>query len=419
MGRKVFLSFLGTGKYKNCNYFFDNQKINNVKYIQEAVLRIFCKDWDKNDIGFILTSSAAKNIHWQDLKNNLQDLPFLVDNVDIPTGSCESEIWDIFQKIIDIIKENDEVLIDITHGFRLMPIILSSAMSYLESIKKIKIIGIYYGAFEVLGNPVEVDNMPIENRNAPIFDLTPTFTIQKWAKAAEVFEKTGSIDQIHHLSLEEVEPILKETKGKNQEAQQIKNVVSELYKLVNEIKTCRSKDVVTKDFSILKAKINNLKELNIVKPLEGILEKIHKNVSNFQNDIFENSFAIIEWCISYGLIQQAYTFLSETVVTFFTKLEYGFDEIWDREIREKLSCNIKSYFKDGANEENTSTIKNSINWLTKIDGNDFFNKMELLKKYRNDINHCGYRKDSLDYKKLTEKITEFNQYFYKMLCKGE
>ncbi|AEI15252.1 CRISPR-associated protein, TM1812 family [Flexistipes sinusarabici DSM 4947] len=419
MGRKVFLSFLGTGDYKNCNYYFDNQKIDNIIYIQEAVLRIFCKDWYKSDAGFVLTSSDAKNKHWQNLKNGLQDLPFSVEHVDIPTGSCENEIWDIFQTIIDIIKEDDEILIDITHGFRLMPVILSSAISYLESIKKVKIIGIYYGAFETLGTQSEVEKMPVEERNAPIFDLTPTFTIQKWAKAAEIFEETGSVKQIRNLSLIEVSSILKETKGKNQEAQKIKKVVSELYKFVNEIEACRSKETVTKNFQQLKTEINDLKELGVVKPLEGILEKIHKNVSNFQNDIFENSFAIIKWCISYGLVQQAYTFLSETVITFFTKLDYGFDKIWDRDIREKVSYSINSYFKDGANEENISNIKNSINWLSGTDKDEFYNKMDLLKKYRNDMNHCGYREDSLDYKKLTEKIKELNQYFYKILCKGE
>jgi len=419
MGRKVFLSFLGTGNYKNCNYFFGNQKINNVTYIQEAVLKIFCKDWNKSDTGFVLTSSAAKNKHWQNLKGRLQGLPFLVENVDIPTGSCESEIWDIFQKIIDIIKEDDEILIDITHGFRLMPVILFSAISYLESIKNVKILGIYYGAFETLGTPNEIENIPIENRNAPIFDLTLTSTIQKWAKAAEIFEETGSVNQIHDLSFMEVLPILKESKGKNQEAQQIKNVVLELYKFVHEIETCRSKELICKDFFQFKKKINDLKELNIVKPLEGILEKIHQNIINFQNDIFENSFAIINWCINYGLIQQAYTFLSETVITFFTKLDYGFEKIWDREIREKVSYSIKNYFKEGANEENILNIRNSLNWLSKIDERDFYNKMEELNTCRNDINHCGYRKNTMKYDKLNEKITELNQYFYKILCKGE
>lgn len=423
MGRKVFLSFLGTGNYKNCNYYFNDCKTTGVTYIQEAILNIFCKDWDKSDVGFVLTTSDAKNKHWQNLKSKLQKLPFLVDHIDIPTGSCEREIWDIFQKIIDIIKEEDEILIDITHGFRLMPIILSSAISYLESIKRVKILGIYYGAFETLGNSDEIEKIPDEDRNAPIFDLTPTFTIQRWAKAAEVFEKTGSIDQIHCLSSKETKRILKETKGKNQEAQQIKDVVSELYKLVNEIKTCRSKDVVTNDFSILKAKINNLKELNIVKPLEGILEKIHENITGFERSIINNSFAIIEWCIKYGLIQQAYTFLSETVITFFVILEYDLNNeiniIWDREIREKVFCSINSYFKDGANEKNTSNIKKSISWLEEHNKKEFYEKMNLLSKYRNNINHCGYRKDLLDYKTLAEEIRGLKDYFYNILCKEE
>ena len=52
MGRKVFMSFLGTNDYLDCNYYDESNpklKVNNVRFIQEALIKLYCKDFGKGD----------------------------------------------------------------------------------------------------------------------------------------------------------------------------------------------------------------------------------------------------------------------------------------------------------------------------------------------------------------------------------
>ena len=50
MSRKILLSFLGTNNYLGCNYYLEgrpDQKISNVKYVQQALVQLFCKDFSE------------------------------------------------------------------------------------------------------------------------------------------------------------------------------------------------------------------------------------------------------------------------------------------------------------------------------------------------------------------------------------
>ena len=47
MGRKVFITFLGTGKYKECIYTYSNKESEVVTYVQTATIKLFAPDFDK------------------------------------------------------------------------------------------------------------------------------------------------------------------------------------------------------------------------------------------------------------------------------------------------------------------------------------------------------------------------------------
>jgi hypothetical protein len=279
-----------------------------------------------------------------------------------------------------------------------MPLFAMSAINYLESIKKVNLLGIYYGAFEVLGSYKDVEKMKIEERNAPIFNLNSAHFIQKWAKATEIFEETGRSQQIRNLSKNTISPILRETKGKDKEAQEIRNIVEEIYKLTYSIRSSRSSDIINYDFQDLKDRISIIKEQNTVRPLKAILEKIEKTFDNFgdETEIIKNSFAIVDWCIQYDLVQQGYTYLIETIYTYFVLLED--ENIFDVEKREEIS---KKLFNE---ELSVPSEKNK-----------FYGALKDLQKYRNDINHCGYRKKPSKYENLRKQLEKYNKYFKEIL----
>jgi len=48
------LAFLGIGNHLERNYNLKEHKIEQVKFIQEAIIQIFCKDWLTEDKVIIL-----------------------------------------------------------------------------------------------------------------------------------------------------------------------------------------------------------------------------------------------------------------------------------------------------------------------------------------------------------------------------
>ena len=131
---KVYLSFLGATDYIPCTYFRENiGEVKNARFVQQAMIGLFCKDWNQEDRICIFTTNAAETKNWNDnghvrkyaseckgLKSCIDQFNLDVDvrNISIPEGKNEKEIWEVFQIIYDCINLNDEVIFDITHAFR-------------------------------------------------------------------------------------------------------------------------------------------------------------------------------------------------------------------------------------------------------------------------------------------------------------
>ena len=156
--RKVFLSFLGTGNYEKCIYTFEKQKSKNVKFVQNAIVEI-CKD--KFDKKFVLCTPSARNTHYNSLVN---EIGYSFEAVNISEDMSEKGIWEIFQQIYDVLDENDEIIFDITHSFRFMPMLGITLLQMAKFLKNIKVKKVFYGAYE----PIKFKNGITE---FPLIDL--------------------------------------------------------------------------------------------------------------------------------------------------------------------------------------------------------------------------------------------------------
>ena len=66
MGRKVFISFLGTGNYVNCKYQYPDGEISApVRFIQEALINKLCQNWSDDDRIFILCTEASQKKNYR------------------------------------------------------------------------------------------------------------------------------------------------------------------------------------------------------------------------------------------------------------------------------------------------------------------------------------------------------------------
>jgi CRISPR-associated Csx2 family protein len=450
------LAFLGTAPYKKCNYIFsENERYEGIRFVQEAIVSHLCKKWTENDRILVFLTKKAEEKNWHDnghldretkkpqelegletrLKNLQLDVP-IETMTNIPTGSNTDEIKQIFEQIIRAVDDKDEVYFDITHGFRSLPMLALIALNYLRVRKKITIKGVFYGAFEVIKEKhpgKNIDMIPTEDRNAPIFDLMPFIQLFDWTNATDNFIEYGDARSLQKLISLDTTPLLTISKGKDLYAKNVDICSKMLEVFTKQIRTCRVYDLIYSDYSdVLAEKISNLQQV-FYHPLVPLLDPIKTKLSPFRKDHVYNGFAAVEWCIQYNLIQQGITILFESLINIIIMKYYNDKTLLkEKEYRKFISGLIKCKSKSEKSKKpiDDSKIKEQfkqdIPGVLQLMNKAFIGNFESLRNVRNDINHAGLSKliddprdpDTLK-RELEEKFSFFKGYFSEYLPKIE
>ncbi|MEZ0537621.1 TIGR02221 family CRISPR-associated protein [Caldicellulosiruptoraceae bacterium PP1] len=389
---KKFLSFLGANNYNECIYNCPNEKQSS-KFIQEALIKDLCKDWTQKDKAIIFLTKKARNYNWENHAergeglakklNKLKDTYKLqIIDKDIPDGQNVDEIWDIFRIMIDSLNDDDEVIFDITHSFRSIPMLALVVLNYAKVIKNIKIIGIYYGAFDAKD----------ENNIAPVFNLNEFDRLLEWAYSINSFIKFGNSKQILEL-VKEAQKTDERYRG------DIYRFVTRLNDFTSNILTCRGmqneeiKKSVSAAYKKVKESIEIVKTKNIVPPIIPLVELVENRTMSFDcNDNLETGIAFIEWCIDNNLVQQGYTALDETIKTYIcNKFNLDQKNKTHRENIAAMAINVyqKSEDKWYVNDEYKDIVKKIIKETPK----ELFEIADSVRNARNDINHFGFKSD--------------------------
>lgn len=208
MARK-FISFLGTTGYKPATYELYQEEGGSytTSYIQEALVNILCSDWSKDDEAIIFLTDMAEEENWNNVKDENRRLKDILGQshlsfkgVKIPDGRSEEEIWEIFEIVSSQIKEGDEIILDITHGFRSIPLLATIVLNYVKVVQNAKVLGVYYGVWEAK----DTSTPPI----APIFNMTPLVEIQEWAQATNTFLRYGNSEPLMDVSMQQLNPLV-------------------------------------------------------------------------------------------------------------------------------------------------------------------------------------------------------------------
>lgn len=182
------LSFLGTGNYQETTYAHEGRQCRT-RFFPVAACELFGPD----ELVLALTS-GARDKWWSELSTELaQGYPQLqLTEVPIPDGSREEEIWQIFDALVEQFSPRDEVIIDITHGFRSLPVLAVIAATYLRVARNVTVQRLVYGAYEA-----RTTDGP--DGRSPVFDLTPFLTLLEWSAAADLFTRTGNAEPLAGL----------------------------------------------------------------------------------------------------------------------------------------------------------------------------------------------------------------------------
>lgn len=336
MARRVFISFLGTNNYLQTHYELNGIVSSPVRFIQQALIESLCKDWKEKDCVMIFYTGGNNGSYKKNWLDNGQtffnedenvesmglysilkgmDIPMSIEGYEISEGFSEEDIWSIFNCVYDKLQEHDEIYFDVTHAFRSIPLFSTVLFNYARFMKQTRLVSIHYGAFEKLGPVRAVLQIPLEQRIAPIIDLTSLVELQNTNVAASNFVEFGDVGTIAGQLDTDMMPDSKKQRSAYMAIQCLK---SELTKLNDYIQTCRMGDIREgKYMKQIMAQFNTAMRAEHLQVSERLLlRKIKEHLSNFKaENTDDNIAAAVEWACRYNMLQQTYTLGQEFVIS--------------------------------------------------------------------------------------------------------
>lgn len=414
MGRKVFMSVLGTGLYEECTYVGKNSE-TKTRFIQEAALReIEANKWTENDAAYVLLTQSAKKQNWdksittrKDFRKNesvsysglekvLSEMGLLcpIISIDIKDGKDQSEMWDIFNTIFGILENGDELYFDLTHAFRYLPMLVLVLGSYAKFLKGTSIAYMSYGNYEARVK----DGKDPSNDKASIIDLLSLSALQDWTFAAGQFVRSGNVDEIVSLGKNRCREIKKELKRRDQDTQNMDNFVTALRSAVNELSLCRGIEI-TNGSSIKQIRaFRDLIKAETIPALTPLIDIITNSFAEFnsEKDVL-NTYSAAKWCNKNKLYQQSLTFLREAVVSY----------VCDNCCLDIVNSSNRELVEDILYAKNNSKDNNKVNlriasselldklWdifsYPALNNQDTLGAFSKIRDIRNDYNHAGIR----------------------------
>jgi len=393
------ISFLGKGKYEPVTYVWqDEQGIRSWKthLFPEAITHIFKPE----KLIVFVTPQAKAHEDFQTLKQRLDDL---MKPVDIPEGKSEAELWELFERVASVVSEKETILLDITHAFRSIPMVVFAVAAYLRRTKGVKIERIVYGAFEARDE---------ENR-APIFDLTPLLDLLDWLSGAEFFLQRSDatllaerLKTVHHQAWQR-------QSGENL-PRHLQTVANKLRSLSQALHLARPRDVMRHAQKLLPKLTDAVSEAERwAKPFAVILKQIRSETEKFAYDApdrldkenLQKQLALIEHFVEKGLWVQA-TLLAREWVVSWVALQRGDGDWLDKKYREaeiEKALNVAGQRLRQRSEE----MPDWFDGLAKSE--EIARLWDWLGNLRNDVAHCGMRKDPADITSIERGVKEIPQ----------
>lgn len=399
MARKVFISVLGTGNYKECIYASGNTQYDGTRFIQKATLQMLDvkEGWTESDRIYIIVTDGSKEQNWETRTDNgepkigLADtlkemhLSTPIETIRIPDGNNEDEIWQIFSDIYKVLNDEDELYFDLTHGFRYLPMMVLVLGNYAKFLKHTEVKSITYGNYE---------SRDKETNIAPIINITPLAALQDWTNAAADYLEHGDTTKLKNCADKPLITIARETKGQDQDATTLIKLSKQLYEFSNLISFNRGDEIIIgKQSEQIKALLEKA-DAEYIRPMGPLFKQIAKSVRNFNPDSPENMIEASRLCLDHSDFQASITLLQEGIVSMLCrKFHLDVKDKGDREIAtqalNKLGLELQNKEYRPLSPYKETIIKRIID--SGIISSELANQWNKITEDRNDFNHAGLR----------------------------
>lgn len=347
------IAFLGTGNYEETTYRWGTHE-KRTRFFLEALV-----EWLQPETTVVLLTQAARSKNWNACEALLQGKT-AIQEVNIPDGKSEQELWQIFTAIEGAVQQNDTLAFDITHSFRSLPLITLLAIAYLKQVKKVQIAHLLYGAFEAKD----------EQGRAPVFELTPFAELLDWLTAAKMFITTGDSRELASLLKKEQDEAW--CQRQTEPPRSLKSLASALERVSSNLllsRVPRLAESVTDFQETINSGQTRDEIWQWASPLIPLLEQIEEAYRPFAENDLLTQIKLIEWYLQHGHTVQAMTLAREWLVSY----------------------KAQQMGKDPGNRNHRDDAEHALNeGLQQKHGDLLTQCWSQVVNLRNDLAHCGF-----------------------------
>lgn len=300
------LSFLGLGNYTETEYRYGSFSFAT-QFFPVFMFQAF-----KPDILNIFITREVKEKRWEDFLNSLSEgYKEKVRPIEIPSGRDQTELWEIFQKIVSAVDVEEAIIMDVTHAFRSIPMLALMAAQYMKTTKKVIIEGIYYGAYEARS-----DNI------TPVFDLFPFIELMEWTAALSLFNATGNAAGVSRILMGKQDAYYK-NELILQPPKKLKTFGKWLEGISTDLLLLKTRSAMDKIFHFFQIIDNAREEINYYAPplaevfdstVESISALGYEKPNELSPELIKKEILLIEWYVRHNHFLQAIGLLRETVI---------------------------------------------------------------------------------------------------------
>lgn len=399
----TFLTFLGIGRYETVTYFWGDKAAQPTHLFPIAATELFAPE----RIVVFVTPQARESDHFKALSTALGDK---LKPVDIPEGCSEAELWEIFDQVAGAVGEGQTVILDITHAFRSIPLVVFTVASYLRRTKKVTVRHILYGAYEAR----KPDNTLPESKGlVPVFDLSPLVDLLDWTSGAEALRKRGDAELIADNMTTTHQTLRHTKKG---EPTRLKALGKRLKEFSQALHLSRPREVMRVAHEFLELLEEARGEFEKwAKPFVLLAEEIRRDLEPLafaesdvlSRDNLDRQFRLVEYYLAKGLLVQAVTLARECIVSWaalqIQAIQKGDGDWLDRTYRERTieeSLNKASRRLRGEAEEEPE-------WFAQLPNNSEVAQLwNWVSQLRNDLAHCGMSKQAASIESVKQRARE-------------
>lgn len=388
MARTLF-SFIGTGNYKPAYYTWKNKEAHS-PFMPVVLDQFFAPD----RIVLFMTKEAKEK-----QADKLAETHLKYEIVEIPTGGSEDELWVLFDQVSAAFKAKEEVIIDVTHGFRFQPLLGVTAAIYLQTVKNIQIERIVYGAFD--------PNSHSADHRAPIFDLTPLLDIIEWSQGSRRFHERGDAGTLKDLLQKLTKrAYVEDTHPKPKHLSSFANKWEDWTQALSLNRIPKIPDFSASLAHSTQKVQEDLTHVKGTSPLIPILENIKEDLKPFTriSDSFEDSIRqqwhIVQWYLHHEQYTNALTLANELIISVgvVSLLKKDPMSLEHRKTVNRLYGSVNQAKQDTALASLISYDEQLV---------ELADLYHLVSEIRNDINHCGFRDAHIEKpKKMKQQIEQ-------------